>query len=59
MAIKVITGSTDGLGCEYVKRLASQGINIVLISRSSMKLREIASHIGLLFIERKKNDVIN
>lgn len=53
---EVITGSTDGIGREYMNRLASQGINIVLISRSSLKLTEIASHIGLLFIE-KKNDV--
>lgn len=45
---KVVTGSTDGIGREYAKLIAKQGINIVLISRSLKKLTEVASQIGKL-----------
>lgn len=42
----MVTGSTDGIGREYVKQLASEGINVILISRSSLKLAEYAAEIG-------------
>lgn len=45
---KVVTGATDGIGREYVNQLASQGINIVLVSRSYPKLAKIASEIGII-----------
>lgn len=43
---KVVTGSTDGIGRQYARELASQGMNIVLISRTEAKLIEIAKEIG-------------
>jgi 17beta-estradiol 17-dehydrogenase / very-long-chain 3-oxoacyl-CoA reductase len=42
----VVTGSTDGIGKEYAKELAKQGLNIVLISRTESKLAAIAKEIG-------------
>lgn len=42
----VITGSTDGIGLEYAKELAKQGLNIVLISRTESKLMKVAKEIG-------------
>ncbi|KAH8276703.1 hypothetical protein KR018_010891, partial [Drosophila ironensis] len=41
----VVTGSTDGIGKEYAKELARQGLNIVLISRTKEKLISVASDI--------------
>lgn len=42
----VVTGSTDGIGKAYALELASYGVNIVLISRSTEKLRKVAKEIG-------------
>lgn len=42
----MITGSTDGIGLEYAKELAKQGLNIVLISRTEAKLIKVANEIG-------------
>jgi len=36
----VVTGATDGIGKAYAKKLASMGLNIVLISRTPAKLKE-------------------
>ena len=44
--LKVVTGSTDGIGKAYAEELARQGLNIVLISRSEEKLRATAEAIG-------------
>lgn len=52
LVYKVVTGATDGIGREYVKQLAGKGINIVLISRSLLKLNEFASEIGLSSIKK-------
>ncbi|XP_072045240.1 inactive hydroxysteroid dehydrogenase-like protein 1 [Amphiura filiformis] len=41
----VITGSTDGIGKAYAQELASMGVNIVLISRSTEKLRRVAKEL--------------
>ncbi|XP_046643873.1 very-long-chain 3-oxoacyl-CoA reductase-like [Daphnia pulicaria] len=38
----VVTGATDGLGEAYAWKLASLGMNIVLIGRSHSKLQEVA-----------------
>jgi short-subunit dehydrogenase len=42
----VITGCTDGIGKEYAKELAKQGLNIVLISRTESKLAALAKELG-------------
>lgn len=42
----VVTGSTDGIGKEYAKQLASRGINIVLIARNESKLIQTSREIG-------------
>ena len=41
----VITGATDGIGKEYARQLAEEGLNIVLISRTKEKLEAVASEI--------------
>uniref|UniRef100_A0A1B0G2J0 Uncharacterized protein n=1 Tax=Glossina morsitans morsitans TaxID=37546 RepID=A0A1B0G2J0_GLOMM len=42
----VITGATDGIGKEYAKELAKQGLNVVLISRTEEKLVAVTAEIG-------------
>ncbi|KAH8276701.1 hypothetical protein KR018_010889 [Drosophila ironensis] len=41
-----VTGSSDGIGKEYAKELARQGINVVLIARNEDKLKVVAKEIG-------------
>jgi len=41
----VVTGCTDGIGKEYAKQLASQALNVILISRNEEKLNQVASEI--------------
>lgn len=41
----VITGSTSGIGKEFAKQLAKQGLNVVLVSQSQTKLEETADEI--------------
>lgn len=41
----LITGSTDGIGKEYARQLASRGCNIVLVSRSIDKLKATAEEL--------------
>lgn len=43
----VITGATDGIGKEYAKELAKQGVNVVLISRTKEKLIAVSNEIGM------------
>ncbi|KAI9556833.1 hypothetical protein GHT06_016625 [Daphnia sinensis] len=45
----VVTGSTDGIGKAYAHKLASIGINVVLISRSPSKLEATAREIQTLY----------
>ncbi|XP_034667785.1 hydroxysteroid dehydrogenase-like protein 1 [Drosophila subobscura] len=40
-----ITGSSDGIGKEYAKELARQGINVVLIARNQEKLQAVVREI--------------
>nr|XP_045609346.1 inactive hydroxysteroid dehydrogenase-like protein 1 [Procambarus clarkii] len=42
----VVTGSTDGIGKEYARQLAKYGMNVVLISRTQNKLKEVSTEIG-------------
>ena len=44
----VVTGATDGIGKEYAKQLAGEGLNVVLISRSKEKLEAVACEIRSL-----------
>ena len=55
----VVTGATDGIGKAYASELARQGINIVLISRSKDKLRDIAVEIESQFGVSTKIHVMN
>ena len=41
----VVTGCTDGIGKAYAQRLAKQGLNVVLISRSADKLKELSDEL--------------
>ena len=41
----VITGATDGIGKAYAMNLAKKGVNIVLISRTESKLKDVAKEI--------------
>jgi 17beta-estradiol 17-dehydrogenase / very-long-chain 3-oxoacyl-CoA reductase len=41
----VITGATDGIGKAYALSLAKKGINVVLISRTESKLKDVAKEI--------------
>ncbi|KAI9556830.1 hypothetical protein GHT06_016622 [Daphnia sinensis] len=41
----VVTGATDGLGEAYARKLASLGMNIVLIDQSLSRLQEVAYEI--------------
>ncbi|EDV31468.1 uncharacterized protein Dana_GF14538 [Drosophila ananassae] len=40
-----ITGASDGIGKEYAKELARQGINVVLIARNEEKLKAVVKEI--------------
>jgi len=40
-----VTGSTDGIGKEVARQLASRGFNIILMARSSEKLDKEAIYI--------------
>jgi hypothetical protein len=41
----VVTGATDGVGKAYAFELARRGMNIILISRTESKLRNVAKEI--------------
>lgn len=44
-----ITGATDGIGRAYANRLAADGLNVVLLSRSPEKLADVAADIERRF----------
>ncbi|XP_075153827.1 inactive hydroxysteroid dehydrogenase-like protein 1 [Haematobia irritans] len=50
----VITGATDGIGKEYSKELAKQGLNVVLISRTKEKLVQVCNEIETEFKVKTK-----
>ncbi|KAL9151644.1 hypothetical protein ABFS82_11G065000 [Erythranthe guttata] len=41
----LITGSTDGIGKAFAFKLAGMGLNLVLVSRNSTKLKRVSSEI--------------
>jgi 17beta-estradiol 17-dehydrogenase / very-long-chain 3-oxoacyl-CoA reductase len=42
----LVTGATDGIGKEFCEQLASQGMNIVLVSRSEEKLTQVSKELS-------------
>jgi len=51
----VITGATDGIGREYARKFAKKGLNIVIISRSQIKLQKTAEEIEREFSVQVKH----
>ncbi|XP_067413340.1 very-long-chain 3-oxoacyl-CoA reductase-like [Emydura macquarii macquarii] len=43
--LAVVTGATSGIGRAYAHELAKRGLNVVLISRSLQKLKQVAAEI--------------
>ncbi|CAH8632136.1 unnamed protein product [Schistosoma rodhaini] len=43
----IVTGATDGIGKVYAEELASDGLNIMLISRNEEKLLKVANEIDV------------
>ena len=41
----LVTGSTDGIGKAFAFAMASKGLNVVLVSRNSQKLKRVANEI--------------
>jgi short-subunit dehydrogenase len=42
----VVTGSSNGIGLNYARQLASRGMNLVLISNEDEKLHQVSKEIG-------------
>ncbi|KAF7669877.1 hypothetical protein LDENG_00100530 [Lucifuga dentata] len=42
----VVTGASEGIGRKYAFELAGQGMNVVILSRTKMKLDQVAKEIG-------------
>lgn len=55
----VITGGTDGIGLGYAKELAKQNVNLILISRSNEKLKEISLQLTKEYNIKVKTFAIN
>uniref|UniRef100_A0A0N4Z8F8 Estradiol 17-beta-dehydrogenase 12 n=1 Tax=Parastrongyloides trichosuri TaxID=131310 RepID=A0A0N4Z8F8_PARTI len=53
----VITGSTDGIGKQYAIELGKKGFNLILISRSEHKLKEVKNEIHTI-VDTIEIDVI-
>lgn len=54
----IVTGSTDGIGLEYAKKLAQNGFNLLLISRNMDKLQKVRQEILNEFPNCPSVDVI-
>jgi short-subunit dehydrogenase len=42
----VVTGGSEGIGLAFAKELAKRNMNIILISRNTVKLDKAAEEIG-------------
>jgi 17beta-estradiol 17-dehydrogenase / very-long-chain 3-oxoacyl-CoA reductase len=45
----VVTGATDGIGKAYAFAFAKIGMNVVLISRTESKLKQVGDEISALY----------
>ncbi|XP_067316902.1 very-long-chain 3-oxoacyl-CoA reductase-B-like [Anolis sagrei] len=50
----VVTGATSGIGKAYAHELAKKGLDVVLVSRSMEKLKQVADEIEQLYGRRTK-----
>ncbi|KAG4068293.1 hypothetical protein HA402_007813 [Bradysia odoriphaga] len=55
----LITGATDGIGKEYTRQLAKRGLNIILVSRTASKLKDVAKDIEETFNVRTDIIAVN
>ena len=46
MHLTVVTGASDGIGKAYCHELAKQGLNVVLMSRTKIKLDAVAEELS-------------
>ncbi|KAJ7945489.1 very-long-chain 3-oxoacyl-CoA reductase 1 [Quillaja saponaria] len=49
----LITGSTDGIGKAFAYQLAQKGLNLILVSRNSHKLKTVSTEIQAMFPDTK------
>lgn len=49
----LVTGSTDGIGKAFAFKLAANGLNLVLVSRNSAKLKTVSAEIQARFPDSK------
>lgn len=49
----VVTGATDGLGKAYARQLAGRGLDVVLVSRTQVKLEATANEIRAEYPDRQ------
>ncbi|XP_042054032.1 very-long-chain 3-oxoacyl-CoA reductase-like protein At1g24470 [Salvia splendens] len=49
----LVTGSTDGIGKAFAFKLAAKGLNLVLVSRNSAKLKTVSAEIQARFPDSK------
>ncbi|XP_028116984.1 very-long-chain 3-oxoacyl-CoA reductase-like protein At1g24470 [Camellia sinensis] len=54
----LITGSTDGIGKAFAFQLAQKGLNLILVSRNSQKLRLVSSEIQAQYPHTKIKVVV-
>ncbi|KAL7171644.1 hypothetical protein ACSBR2_036326 [Camellia fascicularis] len=54
----LITGSTDGIGKAFAFQLAQKGLNLILVSRNSQKLRSVSSEIQAQYPHTKIKVVV-
>ena len=54
----VVTGCTDGIGREYARQLARNGLNVVLISRSQDKLKTLSKEIIFELVNVKTKVIV-
>ncbi|WRX15194.1 Short-chain dehydrogenase/reductase SDR - like 10 [Theobroma cacao] len=53
----LVTGATDGIGKAFARQLAQQGLNLILVSRNSNKLKTVSNEIRAELPHIKIRDV--
>jgi uncharacterized protein len=51
MKTALITGATEGIGFEFAKKFAQNGINLILVARNETRLKEIINEFSLYKID--------